>query len=306
MKSASLPDLRRLRYFLAVAETASFRQAAQALGMAQPPLSQQIMALEKQLGERLFIRHSRNVELTDAGRVLLAEAEPLLARAAEIPERLRRAAAGRIGTLHLGFTPALAHHPLLPKLLRSFRAEAPEIELRFKEADTDFLCREVTAGRIKAAFIRPPVPAYERLRVDKLVDEPLKLAVPASHRFADGTAVPLTALADEDVVMFERALAPDLYDAIMAACAKAGFSLRVVHHAPQKVSAMMLAAGGAGITIVPASLEGVHGDALRMVAIDGMQPTAEIALATHSGEHSAPPIAFRRLCLAHRDPPDAG
>ena len=291
-------DLRRLRYFVAVAKAAGFRQAAAALGMAQPPLSQQVMALEKQLGERLFIRHPRTVELTDAGRALLAEAEPLLARAAAIPERLRRAVTGTTGMLWIGITPALSHHPGLPKLLRAFRAEAPDVDLRFCEDDTDLLCRRVADGHLQAAFVRAPVPAVDNLRIETIGDEPLLVAVPVSHRLARRDSVRLVDLADEDFVMFKRQLAPGLYDSIVAACVDVGISLRVVHHAPQKVSALLLVAGGIGITIVPSSLVGVHGEAVRMIPIDGPQPAAPVALATRRTETSALPERFRRFCMS--------
>lgn len=291
-------DLRRLRYFVAVAEAASFKRASERLGMAQPPLSQQIMALEAQLGQRLFIRHARTVELTDAGQELRALAEPLLAAAAAIPARVQSAASGRKGALSIGFTPGATLHPLLPRAIRAFREEAPDVDLLFEERDTVPLCDRVADGQVQVAFIRPPAPARDRLRVEHILDEPILAVVPNTHRLANLEQVALADFADEDVVMFERSLAPAIYDTILGACADAGFSPRIVHHAPQKASAMMLAAGGAGVTFVPASMRGVQTDALKLVSLKGPQPVAAFGIATHDGEQGVLAQRFRQTVIA--------
>lgn len=294
----SLLDLRRLRYFVTVAEAASFSRAADRLGMAQPPLSQQIKALETQLGERLFIRHARTIELTDAGRALLAEAEPLLTQAGTIPERVRRAAEGHKGRISIGFTPATALHPLLPVVLRAFRTAAPQVDIVFKEDDGIQLCDAVAEGRIQIAFVRPPAPPRDRLKLHTLAVEPIMAALPRDHPLASRSALTLSDIAGENIVLFERALAPELYDDILAAFSNAALVPRIVHHAPQKASAMMLAAGGVGITLVPASLRGIHTDALSLLAIDGLATDAAIAVVHREGEQGA--IACNIINIARR------
>ncbi len=302
------PDLRRLRYFVAVAETGGFRLAADRIGIAQPPLSQQIMALEKELGQQLFMRHARSIELTDAGRALLAEAVPLLERADAIPLRVRRAAEGAQGMLCIGFTSATSFHPFLPQLLRAYRRNAPGVAVSFVEDETVSLCDRVAEGRVAAAIIRPPAPARERLIVKPLLDESVMAAVPRDHPLAERRALALTELAAEDLVLFERALAPGLYDAILAACVAAGFSPQIAHHAPQKTSALMLAAGGAGIALVPGSLTGIHADDLVMVPLAGAQPIAPMAIAMREREPSIRVQRFVRLACDEaakwRTPPD--
>lgn len=292
-----LLDLRRLRYFMAVADAASFRRAAERLGMAQPPLSQQIMALEDQLGQRLFIRHARTVELTDAGRALRDLAAPLLDAAAAIPARVDRAARGREGVLCIGFTPGAALHPLLPAALRAFRDEAPGVDLKFEEQDTVPLCDRVADGKVHIAFIRPPAPLRDRLRVEHLLDEPILAAVPHTHRLADASTATLGDFMDDDIVLFERSLAPAIYDSILAACTEAGFSPRIVHHAPQKASAMMLAAGGAGVTFVPASMRGIHAGSLKLLELHDPQPEAALSIATREGGHGVLAATFRQTIL---------
>ena len=299
-----LLDLRRLRYFMAVADAASFRRAAERLGMAQPPLSQQIMALEDQLGQRLFIRHARRIELTDAGRALRDLAAPLLDAAAAIPARVDRAARGREGALCIGFTPGAALHPLLPAALRAFRDEAPEVDLKFEERDTTPLCDRVADGKVHLAVIRPPAPLRDRLRVEHLLDEPILAAVPHTHPLAEAARARLADFSEDDIVLFERSLAPAIYDSILVACTEAGFSPSIVHHAPQKASAMMLAAGGAGVTFVPASMRGIHAGSLRLLELDDPQPKAALAIATREGERGVLTARFRQTILTQAARPE--
>lgn len=293
----SVPDLRRLRYFMAVADAASFRRAAERLGMAQPPLSQQIMALEDQLGQRLFIRHARTIELTDAGRALRDLTGPLLTAAAAIPARVDRAARGREGALCIGFTPGVAFHPLLPAALRAFRTDAPKIDLVFEEGDSISLCGLVADGKVQLAVIRPSALVRDGLHVENLLDEPVVAAVPRTHRLAKALHASLADFKDDDIILFERSLAPAIYDSILAACAQAGFSPRIVHHASQKTSAMILAAGGAGVTFAPASLCSVHAGSLRLLRLDGPQPTAALAIATRAGAKGVLAAKFRHTIL---------
>lgn len=293
----SVPDLRRLRYFMAVADAASFRRAAERLGMAQPPLSQQIMALEAQLGQRLFIRHARTIELTDAGRALRDLAGPLLTAAAAIPARIDRAARGREGALCIGFTPGAALHPLLPAALRAFRIDAPKIDLVFEEGDTVSLCDFVADGKVQIAVIRPPALVRDGLHVEHLLDEPVVAAVPYTHRLAKASCASFADFRDDDIILFERSLAPILYDSIIAACAEAGFTPRIIHHTAQETSAVILAAGGAGVTFAPASLCGIHTGSLRLLRLDGPQPMAALALATQAGAKGVLTAKFRHRIL---------
>lgn len=134
--------------------------------------------------------------------------------------------------------------------------------------------------------------------MDHLVEEPLWLAVATTHHVARCEAVALADLADEPFVMFERALAPALYEDILRSCLRAGFSMRVVHHAPQRISAMMLAASGGGVTLVPSSLAGLQQEPLCMIPLQGPQPVAAIALATRRDDTGMLPARFRTFALA--------
>ena len=126
-------ELRHLRYFIAIAEEGHITRAAERLGMQQPPLSQQLKAMERELDVQLFIRKARGVELTDAGRALLDEARGMLAQLDRAVEATRRAARGEQGRLCLGVTSTTPFHPLVPRAIRAFRAACPLVSLTVEE-----------------------------------------------------------------------------------------------------------------------------------------------------------------------------
>src|SRR5436309_10286813 len=149
-------ELRHLRYFVAVAEELHFGRAAARLHIAQPPLSQQILRLEAELGVELLRRNRRSVRLTDAGRLLLEQSRPLLAQADHVEQLLRQASAGEVGRLAVGFVGS-ASYEALPRILREFRDRHPQVELRLDELTTAGQVAALNAGRIDVGLVRPPV-----------------------------------------------------------------------------------------------------------------------------------------------------
>jgi DNA-binding transcriptional LysR family regulator len=135
-------DLRRLRYFVAVAESLHFGRAATRLHMSQPPLSRQIQQLERELGVLLFRRSKRRVELTDAGAYLLDQARRMLAEAETLAVRTRRVESGETGRLTLGFI-STVDYSILPGLLSAYRAAHPGVMLELRELTTDVQLREL-------------------------------------------------------------------------------------------------------------------------------------------------------------------
>src|SRR3954469_7295415 len=129
-------ELRHLRYFVAVAEEGHVPRAAERLGIQQPPLSQQIRALESELDLRLFHRQPRGVELTQAGETLLAEARAILARVEHAATAARRTARGEAGRIGIGFTTSASFHPFVPRAIRSFRDAQPLVALTLEEGGT--------------------------------------------------------------------------------------------------------------------------------------------------------------------------
>jgi DNA-binding transcriptional LysR family regulator len=162
---SSRVEIRHLRYFLAVAQELHFGRAARRLGMAQPPLSQQIAALEKSLGATLFER-GRQVQLTPAGEALRAEAQRIVTLSERLQSVVAAAASGQSGMLSVGFS-ASASLGLLPPLFREFRRKFPEVQVILREGATEDHLSAVEAGALDLAVVRGPI-VRRALRVDTL------------------------------------------------------------------------------------------------------------------------------------------
>jgi DNA-binding transcriptional LysR family regulator len=285
-------ELRHLRYFLAVAEELHFHRAATRLHISQPPLSQQIRALERELDVQLLRRKPRGVELTEAGRALLADARAILAHIDHAFATTRRTARGEQGRIAVGFTSSAPFHPFVPRVIRAFRESFPLITLTLEESGTTELIEDLRHERVDAAFIRTPVTDPLGLTVNPLLEEAMLVALPSAHSLAsgdaaDGKALTLAALAAETFIVYRRRSGPGLYDAIFAACHAAGFSPLVGQEAPRIVSTLNLVAAGLGIAIVPASLRRMQMDGVVYRSLTGTQPRAPLLLATRRGDTSA-------------------
>ena len=252
-------DLRLLRYFIAVAEEGHLTKAALRIGIQQPPLSQQIRALEKELGVTLFNRLPRGMELTDSGHALLVDAQAILAQVEASIAGVRRIAQGERGRLALGFTESAALQPFIPAVIRAFRLVAPEVVLSVEESNTTELVEALRQKRLEIAFIRSPVGNAEGLKTETMLVEKMILALPASHVLAGKRrkSVALRALAEERFILNRRPSGPGLYDTIIAACRVAGFSPQIEQEARKNLSTLSLVAAGMGISIIPASMRHV-------------------------------------------------
>ncbi|GAB3626318.1 LysR family transcriptional regulator [Pandoraea terrae] len=248
-------DLRQLRYFVAVAEERHFGRAAQRLAMTQPPLSQQIRALEDSLGAPLFVRTKRSVELTAVGRQLLPEVRRILGDADGLKALAQGLAHGEVGTLSLGFV-STADYGILPPLLREFGERYPRVRLQLLEATSDVQIEALMAGRLDAGLFIPPVPARfaSELSYLPIVREPLMLALPADRAGAGTEAVSLNDYAREPLIVFPRRVAPAFYDIIMGCYSACGLTPRVGQEAIQMQTIVSLVSAGMGVALVPQSL----------------------------------------------------
>jgi DNA-binding transcriptional LysR family regulator len=296
-------ELRHLRYFLAVAEEAHITRAAARLGIQQPPLSQQIHALEAELEVPLFRRKPRGVELTQAGETLLAEARIILDRVEHAIVAARRTARGEAGHIGLGFTSSASFHPFVPRLIREFREASPLVALTLEEAGTGELVDGLRAERIDAAFVRSPIGAVAELDVHSVLEEEMVAALPAGHRLAGRTTrLPLAALGQETFILYRRPLGPGLYDAIIAACQRAGYSPHIGQEAPRMLATLSLVAAGLGVTLIPASMRriGIEGVAYR--PLDRKAGLiAPLNLACRRGENA--PAVRRFIALVRQSAP---
>jgi DNA-binding transcriptional LysR family regulator len=287
-------ELRHLRYFVAVAEEGHVTRAAERLGIQQPPLSQQIQALERELDAQLFRRKPRGVELTPAGRALFDEARAILARADEAVAATKRAARGEAGRVGIGFTSSASFHPFVPRAIRAFREAHPLVALALEESGTTELVEALRAQAIDAAFVRSPVGESDDLFVRPLFEEPMVAALPSGHSLSGADDnLPLAALAGETFILYRRPVGPGLHDAIIAACDRAGFSPKIGQEAPRMLSTLSLVAAGLGVTVVPASMSRLEAEGVVYRPIDPKaELTAPLNLAYRRDEISA---AVRRF-----------
>jgi LysR family transcriptional regulator, benzoate and cis,cis-muconate-responsive activator of ben and cat genes len=218
-------ELRHLRYFIAVAEELNFSRAAQRMHMAQPPLSAAIRQLERDLGVDLFVRTTREVKLTDAGDAFLAGARRTLAEAERAAEDAKRAAAGELGQLRIAYSWS-TRFATLPALGRAFRATHPDVELMAQEMWNARMPPAFANGGIDVALSLCPEIAAE-LQLAPIRKERLVALLPEAHPLAREETIPLSALADDEFIVFPREIAPRLHDAFMSIYRRAGFEPRV-------------------------------------------------------------------------------
>ena len=291
-------ELRHLRYFVAVAREGHITRAAEKLNIQQPPLSQQIKALEEEIEAPLFVRHPRGVALTDAGRSFLADAEAVLAAVDRAVQRARRTARGETGRIAVGFTTSAPFHPLVARAIREFRTTRPDVSFVLEESSSGDLLAGLREERLDIAFIRSGLPDPGGLSVHALLQEDMAAALPSRHRLARRPHLALKDLAAETFILYRR---PDyrqpegrgLYDVIIAACAAAGFSPHVGQEAPRIVSTLNLVAAGLGITIVPASLSRLPLEGVTYRPLRG-RPALKVplSLASRRDERSAATLGF--------------
>ncbi|MET3132489.1 DNA-binding transcriptional LysR family regulator [Oxalobacteraceae bacterium GrIS 1.11] len=274
-------ELRQLRYFIAVAEELHFGRAARRLHMTQPPLSQTILALEELLGTALFQRSRREVGLTPAGLALLPEARRILEQARQLPELARRAATGEAGRLTLAFVSS-ADYSVLPPFLRAHRAAFPQVSISLREATSDVQVDDLLRARIDAGLLIPPLPDKARVELDYLpvLSEPLILAAPSGLAALAGAGpVALTALPPLPLIIFPRAIAPALHDAILGVFRAAGITPEIGQEAIQMQTIVSLVSAGMGIALVPQSVSNLMRPGVEYRALTDPTPLVETGLA---------------------------
>ncbi len=279
-------ELRHLRYFVAVAEELHFHRAATRLHISQPPLSQQIRALERELGVTLLARNRRRVALTSAGEGFLEDARSILAAVDRASERARDIARGAIGTLSIGFVGSAMFSPTLPNILRTFRSEHPEVGLVLRELPTTVQVSSLIAGELDVGVIRPPLDGIEidgQLELLTIQRERLVAALPAGHALASRRRLRPGELRGESFVILARREAPGLYAGLAAAMGEAGGLPEDVLEVAEMQTIISLVAGGFGVSLVPASVGQVERSGVTFLPITGPTPTIELALAWRRG-----------------------
>src|SRR4051812_31141652 len=236
-------DLRKLRYFVAVAEELHFGRAAAQLHIAQPALSRQIRALEDELKTLLFVRDRRTTVLTAAGEQLLADARDLLAAAEAVHRRVTAAAEAK-AVLTVGFMPGIVVTPAVRVLAR----HRPDVGVRLLRTSWHDQVEVVHDGRVDVSIVRLPID-QRGLTVRPLFTEPRVVMVPVGHRLAGKESVSVTELADEHLLQDPDAV-PEWRDIALELRKPDRPEVPPIHSVEEKLE---LVAAGAGISVIPLS-----------------------------------------------------
>ncbi|WP_322025945.1 LysR family transcriptional regulator [Burkholderia sp. BCC1977] len=290
-------ELRHLRHFLAVAAELHMGRAAQRLGMAQPPLSQSIARLEKDVGVPLFIRAHRRLSLTAAGMAFLEEAQASVHHAERAAAFARSASLGEAGVIRIGFdSAALYQH--LPQRLLALKAQYPAIQPDLKELSTNDQLKALADGAIDIGFAHPPFITESPIVVHDFPAE-ISLAV----LFDDGTIgdTSLAEIADQGLILFPAEQGPVLHAQILGVFAAAGLEARIVAEANRALTMLSLVSAKLGATILPASTKRLHFTGVRFASIcDATMPTWPLSMVTRRERTSR---LVRKVWQLFRDVP---
>jgi len=243
-------DLRRIRYFVAVAEELHFGRAAEKVNVVQSAVSRQIKLLEEDLDFTLFTRIGQKVGLTIPGEIFLPEAYAILQRADEGLERVRACARGTVGRLTIGFVD-VALWATLPALLSEFRSQAPSIDLQLRQLDRIAQIEALNTSAIDIAIIPSPAPLDADICTEPFAAAPFVAVLPKQHRLAGRRDISLRELATEPFVLFPTRKRTRMLEMIVAACSGAGYMPRVTQEAEQLHTLMSLVNAGIGVTLAP-------------------------------------------------------
>lgn len=277
-------ELRHLRYFVAVAEERNFTRAAERLHIAQPPLSRQIQQLEEILDVSLFVRGSRPLELTEAGRFFYGHAQQLLALSAEIVSMTRR-----IGKITRKFTMGFVGSTLfglLPEVVRRFRAAHPDIEFSLLEMTTMEQIQALKDGVIDVGIGRI---RHEDKSVRRIIlrEEPLIAALPMGHAlgFLD-RGLFLRELVNDTLIVFPKAPRPSFADAVLAAFHDRGLEPAKVYEARELQVGLGMVAAGVGVSVLPKSVLGLKRSDVVYKMLDDANLTSPVIMSIRALDHS--------------------
>jgi DNA-binding transcriptional LysR family regulator len=294
MTEAWRVELRHLRSFCQVADELHFGRAAARLAVSQPALSVQIRQLEDMVGARLLDRHSRHVALTDAGKVLAEAARRILRDVEAALAATRRAAAGEVGVLRVGFGPTLMLSTLA-QVVRTYRLRYPDVRIDLRELATSEQVEALLGGDLDVGFVRG-AETDPRLHAELFAREPLLIVVNRDHPGASAARVPLSTLANQPWVLFPRAIAPQLHEQVMRLCREAGFTPNVVQESREVYTTVGLVGAGVGVTIVPQAVQGMSSPGVVYKPI----PRATVRLSMVRPSGPVRPVVEAFLALARK------
>jgi DNA-binding transcriptional LysR family regulator len=243
-------ELRHLRYFIAVAESGSFRLASERINITQPAITRQIHDLESILGATLLKRTARGAELTPAGEVYLREARKAMAAVQGATIAVKRFSSGESGTLRLGVNDNASWDGPVPDALRALQRNHPNLAIEVASLNTPQQYEGLISGSLDAGFVYAFGDTPPGIRTIVLAKHEVVLAVPNDWPLAARRSVTLDALRDVPIVAFPRHIYPAYYDTLIAACREGGLTLRVTQEEPTESAILSLVSAGIGAALV--------------------------------------------------------
>jgi DNA-binding transcriptional LysR family regulator len=291
-------DLKQLKYFLAVAEEKSFSRAAERLHISQPPLSQQIMKLESELGVRLFARTTRSFELTVAGKALMSEASDLLAKMRMTIDTIRQIDRGEVGRLRVGIVGSAMWGPI-PSLLERFQSEFPKVTWTLHELGPDEQFEALRSKQIDVGFWREPRLEEEELKAAHLHQElcfreNVCVAVHKNHALAGRVAIDLVDIANEPMLTLhlDQSAEPRY---LIQCCVNAGFQPTIFQEAAEPQTLLAMVGAGLGVALMPATTSRIGWPGVRFLPVRTNPPSANLYI-TYPTQDDAPVVrAFLKI-----------
>jgi DNA-binding transcriptional LysR family regulator len=278
-------ELRHLRYFIAVSEELSFRKAAARLGMAQPPLSNQIADLEREIGVQLISRRQRQISLTEAGRAFLAEARQTVEQADKAVQVAQAVARGDLGSVRLGYS-RFTRTDFLPWLLRAVAERHPRIELLLRTMSMQSIADELEAGTLDLGLLRLPI-ASSFLECKVILRDKLVAVLPADHVLARQKSIALSALRNETFLDVARRAIGQYTHFTLTACRGVGFTPKRKEESDSLLGVLGLIAARRGIALLPASLATYAWPDLAVLPLSDSQASADLVVAWRKERVSA-------------------
>jgi DNA-binding transcriptional LysR family regulator len=289
-------ELRQLRYFVALAEQLHFAHAAELLHMTQPALSNQIKALEDDLGVRLFDRTKREVTLTEAGSYFLQEAQLTLKQAEKAQAVARRVARGQLGSLSVGYVASAVFTGILSQIASELRQHAPELQLLLEELLGPEQLIRIAAGTLDAGIMRLPVEhELPHLETKVLIKERMVIAIREDHPLARLKQIPVAELRNENFIVWKGIQPMTINDHLAALAQEGDFPLRIGQAVPTLPAMVAVVGGGAGAALVPDSLQNMNMPSVCFRPLADFERISEIAVCYRSDETSLAVWKFLKM-----------
>ncbi len=267
-------EIRHLECFLELSETLHYRKAAEKLYISQSALTQQIQKLESILGDKLFIRSNREVQLSHSGQLFKIEAQLIVNRISKSLERWELAKKGNQGLLYLGYV-ASAMEEYLPDILKKFAARYPNIHFHLYENSNEQQLKSLESNLLDIAFMRSN-DISASMNIASVYKEPFTIALPKDHNISSQNFRHIGQLSDEDYILFPNSQSQMYYQQILSICADQKFSPNIVHQSIHFPTIFKLVENGMGITIIPKSSKDVHNKNIKYIDLDQVHQRTEL------------------------------